>query len=189
MSVFASHTTINDFWAEAAEKSVHINHDRDWKNPDSVGSKENHFARIIQSGSSPFTPISYIEELVENDRDNLRYPAVIAESTKVQLSKSSSLYSSKAGAIIILCQSGENYDFDRENDALNQSEILAGKFFAYLEDYLKQNIGHGKLLHNQCVISRIGPVMENKYFGARLDYMVRVDSLGDAFCKLVADWT
>lgn len=188
MGIFSDHNATNDFWETAAEKSKLINHDKQFVDPASIGSKENHFARIIESGKSPFQPLSYVEEVIEENRDSLHYPALVAESTQESIAKpGSSLYSTVNGAIIILQSSGDNGDYDSKNTALTECCLIADKMFGYLRNYLQENPTEGKLDFSRSAIYKIGPVLD-QHFGARLEYSIKLDNPGNRFCYDAGDW-
>lgn len=188
MSIFDTHTGTNDFWETAAEKSVHFNHDKTYYDPNTLGSGEKHFSRIVTTGPNPFQPLVYLEELLQDSKGDLRYPALITEATKENLAKpASNLYSTIQGAVIVILESKDRADFTSEHDAISQGCLLADKLLAYLAKYLKDNPLDGKIIYSHTSVSKIGPVLD-QYFGARLDYTIALDRPGTRFCYDADDW-
>ncbi len=184
MLIFADHTATNDFWEEAAEKFKLIGHDRNWKNSEAA---ENHFSRIVDSARNPFDPVYYIDEVLEQAADSLKYPLLITESTKEDLQKTNNKYSRFTGALIMVNAAGEQGDFDSQHAAITSAEHMLAQLLAYLLEYFKTNNDQGKVVFEECRIHKLGPLIDG-HFGARLDYTIQINTTLNRFCIVPEEW-
>jgi len=186
MSLINNHTNYMNFWSDASAYHKLIKHDPYWRDLDANGTKECHFVRVIDSGANPFNPNYYLKEVIEQNRDQLTYPAVLAESLRTKYQKQGQITAAGHGALIVLIETGDKNNFDSINNAITQGELICQQMIGYLQQHLKANPNLGRLDWNSVIINPIGPVLDD-VFGGRVDFEIEAPA-NSSFCFEESAW-